>query len=218
MERLSTKRKETNLNEVTLCGVLEKKFSYHHTSYGINFFRTILRVDRLSGTSDYIPVIAPENVVKKFLLSEFHPDFWVEVKGSLRTHDDYTSGRLSLMVFVYATSMQEVKNEDEKIFVNQVIYEGYICKEPKYRRTPLGKEITDFMIAVAAQRKYFHIPTITWGSLAHLTSYLTFKTNLHLEGRFLSREYFKRTSIEGPKEGEIKTTYEISVSKMEILD
>ena len=35
---------------------------------------------------------------------------------------------------------------DEK--TNQIFLDGYICKEPIYRKTPLGREIADVLLAV----------------------------------------------------------------------
>ncbi len=49
-------------------------------------------------------------------------------------------------MFVRELEFLEELQEDMKS--NQIFLDGYICKEPIYRKTPLGREIADLLIAV----------------------------------------------------------------------
>ena len=46
---------------------------------------------------------------------------------------------------------------------NQIFLDGYVCKPPVYRKTPLGREIADILIAVnRPYGKSDYIPCIAW--------------------------------------------------------
>ena len=84
---------------------------------------------------------------------------------------------------------------------------GRICREPVYRRTPLGREICDVMLAV--ERKYGRrdfLPCILWGSLARMAASCPPGTVLDLWGRLQSRTYIKQLD-HGSEE---RTAFEIS--------
>ena len=56
---------------------------------------------------------------------------------------------------------------------NRIILQGYLCKEPIYRETPLGREITDLLLAVnRPYGKSDYIPCICWGRNARYASKL----------------------------------------------
>ena len=99
---------------------------------------------------------------------------------------------------------------------NQIFLDGYICKEPIYRKTPLGREIADLLIAVnRPYGKSDYIPCIAWGRNARYAS--TFEVGGHIQiwGRVQSREYVKKINEE---ESEKHIAYEVSVSKLEYID
>ena len=101
--------------------------------------------------------------------------------------------------------------EDNKIFLD-----GYICKQPIYRETPLGREIADVLLAVnRPYGKSDYIPCIAWGRNAIYASGLEVGTRLQIEGRIQSREYQKRIS---ETESETRTAYEVSISRLEVVE
>ena len=84
---------------------------------------------------------------------------------------------------------------------------GTVCREPVYRHTPLGREITDLMLAVSRRyRRRDYVPCILWGSVARMGAECPVGTVLTVEGRLQSRCYVKQTE-EGPEE---RTAYEVS--------
>ena len=94
--------------------------------------------------------------------------------------------------------------------------QGYICKEPVYRTTPLGREIADVLLAVnRAYGKSDYIPCICWGRNARYAGNLSVGSRIQLWGRIQSREYQKRV---GENNVVSRVAYEISVNKMEYID
>lgn len=116
---------------------------------------------------------------------------------------------------VFARDVREVEEESESApeFNNNVKLSGYICKPPVYRVTPKGREIADVLIAVNRMYgKADYIPCITWGRNARYAGNLDVGTRIDVEGRLQSREYTKKLD-DGTEE--IRTAYEISVSRIE---
>ena len=96
---------------------------------------------------------------------------------------------------------------------NQIFLDGYICKEPVYRKTPLGREIADLLVAVnRPYGKSDYIPCIAWGRNARYASGFAVGTRILIWGRVQSREYTKRLN---ETECEKRVAYEVSVSKLE---
>lgn len=100
--------------------------------------------------------------------------------------------------------------------MNKIQLDGYVCKEPIYRKTPLGREIADLLIAVnRSYGKSDYIPCVVWGRNAVYTSGLPVGTHLKLTGRIQSRGYVKMYE-DGTEEQ--RTAYEVSVSKINVLE
>ena len=115
------------------------------------------------------------------------------------------------MVFVFASSVCAEDGDP----INEVILEGPLCREPTFRRTPLGREICDVMLAVPRPlHRADYLPCILWGRTAHEVSACHTRDRVRISGRLQSRVYTKMTE-EGAEE---RTTYEISALTAEILD
>ena len=199
---------EHSNNSVTLRGELAGLPEFSHENHGRKFFRFTLNVPRLSGTVDALPVIAEEAV-----LAEIDPcgGEMLTVTGQIRSHNCRLSGTRRLLIFVFAAAITAGDGEP----VNEVILEGPICREPTYRRTPLGREICDVMLAVPrAFRRADYLPCILWGRTAQEASGCCVRDRIRICGRLQSRAYTKQTP-EGPVE---RTAYEISALSAEILD
>jgi len=188
-----------NNNRVTIVGqVIEMEFS--HEFRGENFYRVWVCTGRLSGIVDTLPVIISELLLE---LRQVGLGCSIQVNGQYRSRNK--DHKLSL--YVFATEISLCCNMEE----NRIILNGYICKQPIYRQTPSGREITDTMLAVhRPNKKSDYIPIICWGRNALYTSTLSVATNLIIEGRIQSREYQKE--ING--QCIIKTAFEVSVSNM----
>lgn len=199
---------EHTTNAITLRGTLENLPTFSHENHGKRFWRFILQVPRLSGAVDLLPVIAEEPLVLNIDPSAGE---MLTVTGQIRSYNQRGETGRHLIIFVFATS---VIAEDGPC-VNEVILEGPLCREPTYRRTPLGREICDVMLAVPrAFRRADYLPCILWGRTAQEVAACHTRDRLHICGRLQSRIYTKLTE-DGPIE---RTAYEISALGAEILE
>lgn len=199
---------EHTVNQITLRGSLRELPAFSHENHGRRFFRFLLDVPRLSGAVDTLPVVAQEQIINAIDLSGGE---MLTVTGQIRSHNSRTDGVRHLMIFVFATDI--VAEDGEPI--NEVTLEGPLCKEPTYRRTPLGREICDVMLAVPrAFRRADYLPCILWGRTAQEVSECHTRDVVHVEGRLQSRVYTKVTD-EGSFQ---RTAYEISALTARILE
>ncbi|NLG53443.1 MAG: single-stranded DNA-binding protein [Clostridiales bacterium] len=191
------------INKLILRGVIAGEIKYSHESHGVKFCTFTLKTQRLSGAYDYINVLAGNDACKHLSLSR--P---VEVEGEIRSFNQRTSDGTRLVISAYAKNLYEAEPGDK----NAVFLSGAVCKKPVFRKTPLGREICDIMLAV--NRRYGradYIPCIIWGKNAHLASGLDVGSKIGVSGRIQSRNYIKKINdIE-----ETRTTYEVSVSSFE---
>ena len=199
---------EYTANTITLRGMLKELPRFSHENHGKCFYRFELEVPRLSGTVDLLPVIAEEA-----LLNTMDPTGgeMLTVTGQIRSHNKRTELSRHLLIFVFASQICAEDGEP----VNDCELEGLLCKDPVYRRTPLGREICDVMLAVPrAFRRADYIPCILWGRNALEISGCHTRDRIRISGRFQSRPYTKLTN-EGPQE---RIAYEISAMSAEVVD
>jgi len=195
-------------NQITLRGQLLSLPHFSHENHGKKFYRFTLEVPRLSGTVDLLPVVAEESLMNTLDLSGGQ---MITVIGQIRSHNLRTEGVRHLLIFVFA---QGILCEDGEP-VNDVVISGPICREPNYRRTPLGREICDVMLAVPrGYKRADYLPCILWGRTALEASSCQVRDVIRIYGRLQSRNYTKMTE-EGPQE---RTAYEISALTAEFPD
>lgn len=193
-------------NQVILRGSLLSLPEYSHENHGRRFHRFFLEVPRLSGTVDILPVIAEEQILHSIDLSG---GSMLRICGQVRSHNIPGETRRRLLIFVFASSITAEDGEP----MNEVILEGPVCREPTYRRTPLGREICDIMLAVPrAFRRADYLPCILWGRTAQEGAQLHTRDRIRICGRLQSRIYTKMTD-HGAEE---RTAYEISALTAEI--
>ncbi len=198
---------EHTVNAITIRGSLLELPQFSHENHGRRFFRFLLEVPRLSGAVDLLPVIAEEPVIAGIDPTAGN---MLTVVGQIRSHNQRTDQTRRLLIFVFATEILVENGEP----INDVILEGTLCREPTYRRTPLGREICDVMLAVPrAFHRADYLPCILWGRTAQEISACHTRDRLRLNGRLQSRIYTKLTE-EGASE---RTAYEISALSAEIL-
>ena len=187
-------------NSITLRGILQELPRFSHENHGRRFYRFFLEVPRLSGAVDLLPIVVEEQLL--FAIDPSGGDM-ITVTGQVRSHNLRVDGVRHLMIFVFATSVLVEDGEP----VNDVFLEGPLCREPTYRRTPLGREICDVMLAVPRSfRRADYLPCIFWGRLAQEMADRHISDRIQLTGRLQSRIYTKLTE-DGPVE---RTAYEIS--------
>ena len=191
---------ELTANHITLRGSLLSLPLYSYENHGRRFFRFYLEVPRLSGAVDVLPVIAREDVLSAMELSDGE---MLTVTGQVRSHNVREDSRRRLLIFVFANLI--VCEDGEPL--NDVVLEGPLCREPTYRKTPLGREICDVMLAVPrAFRRADYLPCILWGRTALECAQFHTRDILRITGRLQSRTYIK--VLESGSEE--RTAYEIS--------
>ena len=199
---------EHTVNQITLRGSLISLPQFSHENHGRRFFRFLLEVPRLSGAVDTLPVIAEEGILLGTDLSDGE---MLTVAGQVRSHNIRSDGKRHLLIFVFANAILCENGEP----INDVLLEGPICREPTYRRTPLGREICDVMLAIPrAFRRADYLPCILWGRTAAEASRCHTRDILQIHGRLQSRIYTKVTDS-GSQE---KTAYEISALTAQVQE
>ena len=197
------------MNSITLSGVITKEPFFTHEVYGERFFELEVSSSRESGTVDTLIVCASETL----LSSDNVVGSPIKIVGEIRTRNIHVDdGKSRLHIFVFA---REIMEYDDDFDTNFVVMEGTICKEPKYRETPLGREIADVM--VACNRPYGksdYIPTVAWGRNARRVGDMSVADQIHVKGRLQSREYTKHYE-DGTEE--VKVTYELSANMIELI-
>ena len=200
-------------NQVSMMGEIVSEFQFSHEVFGEGFYMVELAVNRLSNYSDYIPLMISER------LSDTEQDYTgqlIRVSGQFRSYNRHEEKKNRLVLSVFVRELEFLDEIDENEKTNQIFLDGYICKEPIYRKTPLGREIADVLLAVnRSYGKSDYIPCICWGRNARFASGFTVGSHIQIVGRVQSREYVKRIDEENV---EHRVAYEVSVSKVDLLE
>lgn len=169
-------------------------------------------VKRLSDSEDRIPVMVSERLVD---VTQDYVGQYVEIHGQFRSYNRHEEKHNRLVLSAFARELKFLEEEDSLAPVNQIFLDGYICKPPVYRKTPLGREIADLLLAVnRPYGKSDYIPCICWGRNARYASAFEVGGHVLIWGRIQSREYMKRI---GENETQKRIAYEVSVSKLEYV-
>lgn len=196
---------EHTTNTITLRGTLLALPQFSHSNHGKEFYRFTLEVPRLSGAVDLLPVVAEAPLVMG--IDPTAGDM-LRVCGQIRSHNQRSESGRHLLVFVFASEITTESGDP----INDVILEGTLCREPTYRRTPLGREICDAMLAVPrAFHRADYLPCILWGRTAQEISQCHTRDVIAIRGRLQSRIYTKLTA-DGAED---RTAYEISALSAE---
>jgi len=199
-------------NQATIIGTVEDELAFSHQVYGEKFYIFTLKVPRLSGTHDLIKVLASERLLDDCSCSR--GDF-IEIDGQFRSYNSSDSATNRLILTVFAKDIRPA-DESESKNPNALFLDGFICKEPIYRTTPFGREITDMLLAVnRTYNKSDYIPIIAWGRNARYCKNFEVGAHVRVYGRIQSRTYQKKLSEE---EVITKTAYEVSVNRLERVE
>ena len=190
-----------NENRALLRGTAAAEPVLSHETHGVVYETFPLAVRRLSGSEDRVNVLAPRALLEQRPVTE---GMELEVEGEVRSFNNKSGKGSRLVITLYAKELRPAAGEHE----NQLLLAGVLCKPPVVRRTPLGRDICDLMLAV--NRRYGradYLPCIAWGQVAMVTGQMAVGDVLALEGRVQSRIYTKM--VDGaPQE---RTAYEVSV-------
>jgi single-stranded DNA-binding protein len=200
-------------NQVTIMGEVIGDFTFSHEIFGEGFYMVDVEVARLSESYDVIPVMVSERLL------DVNADYRGSnlcVTGQFRSYNRHEEKKNKLVLSVFAREIEFMDTIEESAKTNQIFLDGYICKEPVYRKTPLGREIADLLLAVnRPYGKSDYIPCICWGRNARYVSSFTVGSRCLVWGRIQSREYVKKISEEMTEK---RVAYEVSVSKLELAD
>ena len=199
---------EHTVNQITVRGSLQQLPVFSHENHGKKFYHFTLDIPRLSGAVDSLQVVASEQVLNAMDLSAGE---MLTITGQIRSHNIRSDGVRHLLIFIFANTIAVEDGEP----MNDVLLSGPICKEPVFRRTPLGREICDVMLAVPrAFKRADYLPCILWGRTAQDISQCHVRDTIRIQGRLQSRAYTKLTE-DGPVE---RIAYELSALTAEICE
>ena len=188
-----------NNNSVELCGTAAAEPMFSHKSKEREFYTIPLVVCRLSGAEDKVNVTVDRRMAQLCRGGER-----LRVCGELRSFNNRSGTGSRLVISVFAREVSQGGFDDE----NRVELTGTLCKKPIYRRTPMGREICDLMLAV--NRRYGrsdYLPCIAWGISAAEAREWEVGQKISLVGRLQSRKYIKQEA-DGSVE---KIAFEVSV-------
>lgn len=197
-------------NKVSVIGTIVSDFTFSHAVFGEGFYLLDLSVSRLSEQVDVIPLMISERLID---VTRDYRGCTIEAIGQFRSYNRHEGSKNRLVLSVFVREVRFMEEFTDYTKTNQIFLDGYICKEPIYRKTPLGREIADLLVAVnRPYGKSDYIPCIAWGRNARYASGFAVGTRILIWGRVQSREYTKRLS---ETECEKRVAYEVSVSKLE---
>lgn len=200
-------------NQVSIVGEVVSEFVYSHEVFGESFYMVELSVSRLSDSNDVIPVMVSERLMD---VTGSYKGKFAHIIGQFRSYNRHEESRNRLVLSVFAREIRLEEEPDESVKPNYIFLDGYVCKPPIYRKTPLGREIADVLLAVnRPYGKSDYIPCICWGRNARFAEGFTVGGHVQLWGRIQSREYQKKLS---ETEFEKRIAYEVSVSKLECFE
>lgn len=196
-------------NKVYVYGEIVSEAVFSHEVYGEGFYEFYVKVMRLSGQADILPVTVSERIMTE----DMKVGGTICALGQFRSYNKLEGGKSRLMLTVF---IRELLDDQQSKNPNSIILSGYICKPPVYRTTPFNREIADLLIAVnRSYNKSDYIPAIAWGRNARFVRNLAVGDRVALSGRIQSREYQKKQ----PDESFITmTAYEVSISKLAAFD
>lgn len=199
-------------NVVHITGEIAREFAFSHECAGERFYTSELKIERNSRYSDMVPIMVSDRLIAAE--SKGFAGLKASVIGQFRSYNECVEGKKRLKLYVFVLDIAIVDFNSE--YDNSISLNGYICKEPVYRKTPLGREIADLLLAMnRPYGKSDHIPCVVWERNARYISQFPAGTEVKLEGRIQSREYIK--CLEDGKQ-ETRTAYEVSVSRIDVVE
>ena len=200
-------------NQVIIMGEIVSEFQYSHEVFGEAFYVVDVSVRRLSDSKDIIPLMISERLID---VTQDFRGYFIHAVGQFRSYNRHEEKKNRLVLSIFVREYEMLEEEPANVKSNQIFLDGYVCKEPVYRKTPLGREIADLLLAVnRSYGKSDYIPCICWGRNARYASGFEVGSRLQIYGRIQSREYVKKIEED---EIEKRIAYEVSVSKVDYAE
>lgn len=199
-------------NQVTIAGEIMGGFTFSHDVFGEGFYVMDISVGRLSESNDIIPIMVSERLVD---VKKDYTGMYAVINGQFRSYNRHEESRNRLVLSVFAREIEILEESTDEVRPNYIFLDGFVCKPPIYRKTPLGREIADVLLAVnRPYGKSDYIPCICWGRNARYAEGFQVGEHIQIWGRIQSREYQKKIN---ENEFEKRVAYEVSVSKLECV-
>ena len=197
-------------NRVCIIGEVVSEFTFSHEVFGEGFYIANVSVNRLSDMVDIIPLMISERLID---VTKDYRGMKIEVSGQFRSYNRHEGVKNKLVLSIFVRELRFLEDDEKS---NQIFLDGYVCKPPIYRKTPLGREIADILVAVnRPYGKSDYIPCIAWGRNARFAGGLEVGSHLQICGRVQSREYTKKVDEESVEK---RVAYEVSVSKIDLVE
>ena len=196
-------------NKVYIMGEIVSDAVFSHEVYGEGFYEFFVRVMRLSGQADILPITVSERLIEGSALCRGSN---ICALGQFRSYNKLENEHSKLMLTVFVRDFIPYDAEEQN--QNVVELNGYICKPPVYRTTPFNREICDVLLAVnRGYNKSDYIPCIAWGRNARFVRDAEVGLNVVIGGRIQSRKYNKKLDDDTIEE---RVAYELSVGKISV--
>ncbi len=231
-------------NVAKISGIVDDEPSLSYSIYGEGFYAFNVKIKRTSGSLDIIPAIVSDRLVdEKYIIPGRF--IYIEGQFRSHNVQGATKSQLKLMVFArkvviydeqglpveFANSFYDESGDgynfgdgspapEERPAIspdmNEIFLDGFICKQPVFRVTPLKREIADLLIAVnRPYNKSDYIPCICWGRNARFCGKRTIGEHVKIKGRIQSREYVKKFP---DGSSETRVAFEVSISGIEVVE
>lgn len=178
--------REQKNNYVALSGEVIQEPIYSHSAGGEDYFTFPLRCLRLSGAEDLLNLVLSRTQLEQL---DGRPGDRVGVVGQVRSYNNHSGQGSKLVITVRVQALFPAPAQEDS---NQVRLVGNLCRKPVYRRTPLGREIADLLLAVnRGCGKADYLPCIAWGGQARRAGWWNVGDRVCVRGRLQSRCYRK---------------------------
>lgn len=199
-------------NIVKVGGLIASELEFSHEIFEEKFYKFYVDVERLSDSKDKLPIIVSERLID---INNFEVGKLIYIEGQFRSYNQPTDGKNKLVLSIFVKEIEQIEVDENVKTLNEATFVGYICKPPIYRKTPLGREIADILVAVnRSYKKSDYIPCILWGRNAKFCETLSVGAMVRITGRIQAREYEKKYEDGSSK---VMVAYEVSASKFGLV-
>ncbi len=188
-----------NRNIVYLKGIVVAPFEFSYTLPDKVFYRGYIEVMGLGGIPNRLPIVTE----KRMLNEDIKVGSYIKVNANLRTRNYKENERDKVDVYAFAYDIK-LNNKNSK-YTNQVVLEGYICKQPQIRYSPTGDKLYSTVLANNRENGIVnYIPIVFFEKNSGEAKQIKVGNLIQLQGRFQSRTYWKNK--------EQKSVYEVAIS------
>lgn len=190
-------------NNVFLRGKVSSEFQFSHNENKDCYYMSEIEIKRTSGYTDRIPVMVSN---KTYILPKVGSH--VCVKGHFHSYKQNITGRNRLMLKVLALEIMYWNKKAEETDENRIYLDGFICKQPVCRKTPMGRYIADVCVAVNLSHNHSdYLPCIFWGKMQEMFHIFLSVVQYSYGDEFRAENILKKQKKNGKNELLMKYQY-----------